>query len=346
MTVSYLAFERGRLYESVQVESSDGNIAGEPDQAQPSFIHLFEPGSRAPFTQLFPTTPLSYGPGEVGADLGAFRFAAAGEGLYAVAGAVNESSATVTLISIRGAAIEQVPLQDNAIFTAGTSVAGAAAEPGAGRIWVAYSLPGDENSQPPQTRIVAVGTDGRVEGPSSLVSEGGAPVGAAGPVSCPAFDQCWMATNKGWLFHLGGRLPRDEDPTMQGVISFRPADNSTPVLTPAEIPLDNSGVELPPPVPLAEILAEALPHHGKPKRLISKVREKVLGRTVLQLSFTLFAPARVHLIAKWHKKTVAQTARLTLAKGPHTLRLKLDPKMWPTHLGFQVHAAHGKGNAL
>jgi hypothetical protein len=343
-SVADLAFEGGRFYESVSIGEADGKVPGEPDPARPSFIHLIEPGSRDPFPQLFPATPLSYGAGEVGTDLGPFRFAAAGEGLYAVAGAANESMAAVTLISIRGGSVEQVPLQANGALPAGTPVAAAAAEPGSGRIWVSFRLGGD-GSQPGPTRIVSVGTDGSVEAPLSLLNEGGAQVGSAGPIACSALEQCWMATRKGWLFHLGGPLPRDEDPAMQGVISFRPADDSTPVLPPADLPEDDSGTEPPAPPPPAEILAEALPHHSKSKPLVSKVKEKVLGRTVLQISFTLYARAHVHLTAKWHGKVVAQTARLTLAKGPHALRLKLDPERWPTHIGFEVHPAATKGKA-
>jgi hypothetical protein len=343
--VGDLAFEGGRFYESVQVGEEDGNVPGEPDPAQPSFIHLIEPGSRDPFVQLFSVPPLSYGPGAVGTDLGPFRFAAAGEGLYAVAGAANESSAAVTLISIRAGSVEQVPLQANGVLQAGSQVAAAAAEPGTGRIWVSFRPPGGDGAPPDPTRIVSVGTDGSVGAPLSLLNEGGAQVGSAGPIACPALEQCWMATDKGWLFHLGGPLPRDEDAAMKGVISFRPADDSTPSLPPAELPEDDSGAEPAARAPQPEILAEAFPHRAKAKRLISKVTEKVLGRTVLQISFTLFSPAHVHVIAKWHGKVVAQTARLTLGKGPHALRLKLDPERWPTHIGFEVHPAPAKGKA-
>jgi hypothetical protein len=46
----------------------------------------------------------------------------------------------------------------------------------------------------------------------------------------------------------------------------------------------------------------------------------------------------VQLLAKHHKKVVAQTPRLTLGVGRHHLRLHLDPKRWPTSLDFKVHA--------
>ena len=62
---------------------------------------------------------------------------------------------------------------------------------------------------------------------------------------------------------------------------------------------------------------------------------------MLQLSFVLHAKAHVQLLAKRHHKVVAKTDKLTLGKGPHRLRLHLDPDRWPTGLDFEVHPAGG-----
>src|SRR5262249_13017910 len=46
------------------------------------------------------------------------------------------------------------------------------------------------------------------------------PVGArgeAGPITCAAEADCWMATSEGWLFHLGGSHERDSDPYFGGL---------------------------------------------------------------------------------------------------------------------------------
>jgi hypothetical protein len=337
--VADMAFAEGRLYESVQVAEGDGEVPGEPDPAQPSFIHLVEPGSARPFRPLFTSDPLSYG-GELGDELGGFRFADAGEGLFAIAGSSGHGSATVTMVAVEGESVRQVPLGPNVAFQPGDRVTGVAAEPGGGRIWVAYRHAIEEAPEPNPTRVVAVWPDGRVEAPQSLITIGGARKGSAGPVSCSAYEQCWLATERGWLYHLGGPLPRDEDPALVGPITVRPSDDSTPPLPPVELPEDDSGVQaqqraLPP----LEIAPEPLPHRPRPKPLISKVKQKVIGGRVLQLSFRLFSPASVRLIARRGKKVVASTAKLTLASGPHKLRLRLDPKRWPNHLDFEVHPA-------
>ena len=73
--------------------------------------------------------------------------------------------------------------------------------------------------------------------------------------------------------------------------------------------------------------------------IYTHLKQKVIHKTVLRLSYILHARAHVQLIAKDRKKVVAKTARVTLEKGPHHTDLVLDPKRWPTHLSFEVHQA-------
>lgn len=339
-TVSDLVYSGGNLYESVTVDKADGTVVGEPNKAEPSWIHLVDTASSSPFAQLFAAPPLSFG-GTVGTELGPFRFADAGEGLYAVAGAHEGTKATVTLVSIVGTQVEQIPLLPNEAFLPGDLVEAAAAEPGTGVIWVAYHH-AVEAQEPPATLIVAVHPDGTVGTPIVLTGPSGGNKGFSRAIACPATGQCWVASKGGWLFHLGGSLTRDGSAGMHALINFRPADNSTPSVPPFELPEDNSGAETEKKVPPAEIL-EPLPPRKQKKKLISKVKQTVIRGHVLQLSFTLFSPAHVRLIAERKGKVVAETKPLTLGRGHHKIQLSLDPEHWPTHLHFKVHPARTKG---
>lgn len=340
-SVSDLAFSGGNLYESVTVDREDGTVVGEPNKGEPAWFHLINTASSSPFHQLFATPALSFG-GSVGSELGPFHFADAGAGLYAVAGAHEGNKATVTLVSIAGELVQQIPLAPNEAFQPGDLVEAAAAEPGTGVIWVAYRHASGEGAEPFPTRLVAVHTDGTVGTPVVLSGPAGGNKGFAKAIACPATGQCWVVSRGGWLFHLGGQLPRDPDPAMHVLVNFRPADNSTPSIPPFELPEDDSGAEKENAVPPAEIL-EPLPHHRKKKKLISKVKQTLVHRYTLQLSFTLYTRAHVRLIAERHGKVVAETAPLTLGKGHHKVRLRLDPKNWPTHLNFKVHPAANGG---
>lgn len=341
-TVADLAFHEGRLYESVQVQTGDGQVPGEPDPAQPSFLHLVDLGATQPFAQLFTDQPLSYGAAD-GSALSSFRFTALAGQIWAVAGASAASNAaTVTVVRSSGPnAFAQLPLSPNATFGPGDKVPAAAAEPGAGRIWVSLRHPGEGTQV--AARVAAIGADGSVEPPHTLPAEdeGIGPKGPAGPIACPALGQCWLATDKGWLFHLGGPLPQDTDPAMHALITHRPPDDSTPFVPPVELPVDDSGSELPL-VASPEERGERPRRRPRPRKLVTAVRQKVVDRSVLELSFLLRARAHVRLIAKRKRRIVAQTPRRTMGKGRHVLRLRLDPERWPTSLDFQVHAARGK----
>jgi hypothetical protein len=164
------------------------------------------------------------------------------------------------------------------------------------------------------------------------------PKGAADRIVCPAPGQCWMATKQGWLFHLGG--PPEEgvstDPLMHRLITARPKDASSRTFVPAGLPPDNSG-EIEPSALGEPAVHEPFPEPHKHPALVVKVKQRLIHKTTLELSFTLRGKAHVQLLAKHHKQVVAKTPRLTLGVGRHHLRLHLDPKRWPTSLDFQVH---------
>jgi hypothetical protein len=50
----------------------------------------------------------------------------------------------------------------------------------------------------------------------------------------------------------------------------------------------------------------------------------------------------VRLVAKRKGKAVAKTPLRTFSKGRRTLRLRLDPKRWPTKLDLQAHPVKKK----
>lgn len=56
------------------------------------------------------------------------------------------------------------------------------------------------------------------------------------------------------------------------------------------------------------------------------------------MRFHLAAKARVRLVAKRRKQTVASTPMRTLAAGNRELLLRLQLKRWPTKLDLQTHA--------
>jgi len=295
-------------------------------------VHLIEPGAATPFQ------PLPFSEPVPGLGSAPIRLTGDGERLWGV------TTATSGLVALQIDPGGVAPLPLNGGGSVG-QVLGAAAEPGADRVWVSFRQAGGEGAEPFAARIAALHADGSVD-PATLLPAAGEGIGhkgSAGPVACPAAGQCWMATEKGWLFHLGGSLAQDTDPAMQGVIASRPPDNSTPPLPPVELPVDDSGSESGGGGGRENPPRERSPRRPRPRKLVSDVRQTVLRGTVLQLSFELHARARVRLVARRRGRVVAQTPRLTMGSGSHRLRLRLDPKRWPTSLDFQVRAAPGRG---
>lgn len=335
-----LAYHGGELFEGVTVKEDDkapGESASEPD-----LLHRVVPGTLPEFLGIPTNAPVSYGgAGAKAADLQGFRLSDGGSALWAASGAPpgagSSSPAAVTVLRLGAGGLEQVALAGaGSPFKAGDVVTGLAAEPGTEAAWIAFAH-SNELGATFRARVALVHADGTVEPPISLPLEGeGAPgaVGTAGPITCPAIHQCWMASSSGWLFHLGPSLPVDEDPAMNGVISFRPPDNSLPSVPPIFLPEDNSGANEEQKKEQAEIEAEPLPKR-KPA-LLYKLHQKLIGHT-LELTFVLRQKAHVQLIAKRQGKVVAKTRRYTMDKGPGSLRVRLDPKRWPTKLDLEVH---------
>lgn len=293
---------------------------------------LYETATEAPFLreasllrpEVFAPVPLPEGAN------GPFTLAADGGQLWAIS-----ESEPVAFRSI-GEGFEVIPLERPIGKASGVSVVPSATEPNGAAVWVGG---GEEGSIFSRASVIRISASGAESAPIWLPGsdEELDPKGRPWAIACPTAGQCWLATEKGWLFHLGGSLPQDTDPAMHVLITRRPADNSTPTFVPGGVPEDNSGeVEA---KRREELKAEPFPKPRKKHAILFKVRRKLVGKSTLQISFVLRARAHVQLLAKVRKKVVAKTPRLTLAKGPHRLRLTLDPERWPTGLDFQVHPA-------
>ncbi|HET6999117.1 MAG TPA: hypothetical protein VFI03_11060 [Solirubrobacterales bacterium] len=349
-SVSSLAFHQGGLYEGVDVREGDVPNAEEEEKAElgPSFLHRIEPGAPIPFQPLFGAERFSLG-GQFAeaSELQGFHLTGEdGEGLWAVAG--SEGLASVTVLRLGSGGLAQVPLQvpetPPALFGEGVRVSSVAAEPGAERVWVAFRAATDPaESLTPPARLIRVHADGTL-GPETTLplpgdQAGGEPIGnkgVAGPIACTATEQCWLATRRGWLFHLGPDPAKQDDPAMHVLVTSRPPDNSLPSLPPIELPEDDSGAggagsSGQEPVP-GEI--EPLPKQQPP--LLSKIKQRLIGGTLIELSFSLREKAKVRLIARRKGKIVAKTKSYTMTKGRHSLRLRLDPKRWPTKLDLKA----------
>ncbi len=350
-SVESLVHHDGRFYESVRVQEDDEVPAEQP--TAPSLIHRLPTPASDIFESLGAAAPLDLGAACMQPwRLEALHLFEGGDGsLLGIAGDSRTPlsgkqeaecpvpGATVTATRLgTGDQLVQLPLSGTG-FQAGDSVEGVAEEPGNGYAWVSFRHLADGRSTP--ARMARVHDDGTVDGEVTLPAEGEgiARKGAAGPVACPAAGQCWMATERGWLFHFGGPLPQDTDSAMHQLITDRPCDDACPAVPPIALPEDDSGAE----VPLSEgALQPKQSRHRRhrPRALVIAIRQKMVRKTVLQLSFTLRARARVRLLAKRHRKVVARTRLFLMEKGPHHLRLRLDPRRWPTGLALEAKALH------
>jgi hypothetical protein len=336
-TVESLAFHEGSLFESVAVR--EGDLATDECASQPSFLHRIVEGSAEPFLSLCTEEPIAYGEEAEPTQLEAFRLSGDEEGLWAIAGAESKP-ATVTALRLGAEErFEQLPLEDpEGVLAPGTRVTGAGAAQGEG-VWIGLRRPGDTSTSP--ARLTLIHADGSVDPPTLLPAAGLDNKGRAGPLACPAEQQCWMATEKGWLFHLGADPSPNEDPAMHVLVSYRPPDESLPSVPPISLPEDNSQSELPPEAPLEP---EPPISHG-PRRLYTNLHQRLIGKSLLEMSFVLHARAHVQLVARRKGRVVAATPRYTMAKGQRSVRLRLDPERWPTKLGLQVHPVKKKGKA-
>ncbi|MGH7291010.1 MAG: hypothetical protein ACREJT_07370, partial [Myxococcota bacterium] len=278
--------------------------------------------------------------------LDGFHLAANESTLWAIAGTDVEEEAKQAPLVLRigPGGFAPVTLNDpDEVLGAGVHVQGAAVEPGSGAVWVSYRPEGFVSAPP--ARLTRIEADGTVAEPTLLPpeSEGVGHKGNAGPIACPAVEQCWMATQEGWLFHLGANPPQDTDPLLHVLVTYRPPDPSLPSASPLTLPEDNSGAYAEKAAnSQLEVIEEPLPKKKPP--LLSKLKQRLVSGNVLEMTFVLRTKAHVRLLAERQRKVVAKTKLYTMDKGKQSLRLPLDPKRWPTKLNLQVHELKQQGS--
>jgi hypothetical protein len=217
---------------------------------------------------------------------------------------------------------------------------GIAAEPGAAAAWVTLRAGSGGDGQAHVARVTAAGklSEQDVLGAAQQVGQRG----NAGPIACPAAGDCWLATDRGWLFHYttGSELEEDSDPNFANVITYRPADAGVPELPADEPPPDDSLANQEPPPPPPPPTPVATPQVLATGPVIENLRSHVVHGDTLELSFKLVAEAHVQLLAKRNGHVVAKTARKTLKAGQHKLLLHLDPHRWPKKLDLEAKPLH------
>jgi hypothetical protein len=342
-----------RLYEGVKLLSSD--VDAEPETPFPYALRAIRPTGVSPF-ELVSGVPL-YGEEEFPQALGSLHLGADKEALWAAAGPVREppagsAPAPLTVARLAGGAWTQIlgpeASTPSAAPLAEDVVDSVAPEPGTHGAWLALDTQDDTQQPSPEASalVAYVGPEGTVETrtlPSPTeVAAGIGPKGAAQNISCPAFNDCWMTTTQGWLFHLAPsgerQLALDGSSAFAGLITFRPEDEGLPQVTPDAPPADDSG-ELPPSASKPSLIViPEVPQAKVREALLSNVHSRLVHGTTLQLSFHLAVAARIKLIARRKKTIVASTRVQTFAKGNRKLLLVLNRHKWPTKLDLQTHA--------
>jgi hypothetical protein len=362
----------GSLYESVRISRSDrstGNVVTpalhrvNPEGVLPAI----EPED-GPFAEGLPL----YEEGEQARALDFLHLSAAGGALWAAAGPnvaerveAGHKPGQVTVALDSGGFWTQLigpqhPL--GAIFAGGEGeeaqvlggeaknavVSAIAAEPGEGGAWLALAPPGEAGDHT-RAVVVHVSAEGEVSEERTLPSaeeqqQGVGPKGTAAKLACPAANDCWLATTEGWLFHLAPtgerQLPKDPDASFDGPITYRPPDQGLPQVVPDAPPPDDSGLVEEPP-DYGGTFDESKAGAEQPKTrlpLLSRLHSRLIHGSTLELRFHLAVKARVRLIAKRHRRTVAATRKRIFKAGSRKLLLRLNPRSWPTNLKLQTHA--------
>lgn len=368
---SMQSFEN-RLYESVRFEARDRVQTS----AQPSPLHVINPEGILPlFTAITSEELPLYETGEFPAALDFLHLSAGAEILWAAAGAqstpAGSSAGQPTIARDEGGGWQQVIGPERTARTgehpfAGLTFSSIAAEPGTESAWLGLDTPEDyavatsplEGELPSGTehaRVARVAADGalssedELELPSASDEPGVGPKGAAFTMTCPGPHDCWLATTRGWLFHLSTQREREEkeagstrdrDGAFETLITERPHDLGLPAPIPVTLAVDDSGLlgELTTPTSVAHEQTTKLAQSRVTVPLLSHIHAHLVHGSTLELRFRLAVQARLKLIAKRNGRIIAATPQRTLAAGNRSLKLRLDPKRWPTRLSLQSHA--------
>jgi hypothetical protein len=391
--VTGIASFNGRLYEGLSIGAGDAWLPGEEPAHPPvirtvapagqtplcsttgeqsSFcnLFLFSEGSELPvYPEHTPASslggfdlatdggPLGAGATQLWADAGPLAGATLGPGQSRVT-VLRDAQGSWTQLLPPSSGSSPLPAEATLAGSSSDVSSTRRDEPGAGSI---APVPGSEsawlslNEGREAATVALLKADGSLAVTDEL-PEAGEDVGfrgSAGPIACPAFEDCWMATDAygqasgGWLFHLsnGASPPPNTDPLFDGadgVIAYRPPDSGLPAVYPNGFAEDDSlANQQPPPAPTGtpkQVPAKpAKRRRGRP--LVTHVSSKFLHHRTLVLSFTLTAKARVQLIARDRRQVVAKTRRRALRPGRHSLSLSFELARWPTKVEFHIAPA-------
>lgn len=354
--VTDMRFHAGELFETTLVGRSPESGEEPVDLAEPEpvprLLHRIDGFSFV--NDPFQPAPLAEIP-----DDGSELLALAGDGtdLWAVGGGAASSSGPPAAGDPRaeGGVVPRGPLAarlvagsfqelslSGAEFGPTDRLTDAAAIPGTGEALatvVPFAQRRSLNSKAVVARIAANGATATTRLPTA-----GSGRGSAARVACPAVDECWLVTQAGWIFHYsdGGALPRDDDPAFEGTIEFRPNESAEQFI-PDALPIDDSQLFAPPPL---EADPTAEPPAAKVKRLpplLRKVRTRLRRGLRLVVAFTVTRRARVRLIAKRGRRTVARSRSRVFAPGRRRLALRLSRERYPTRLAFRTREIKGRG---
>lgn len=369
---------------SLKVEEGEEIHYGSEDPSHPALLHQIDPpGSSVDFHNLLmpnaacaasefcaplpdygtnagglPVEPATLGPFALGSDYTPSGSNPAPPQLWAVAGPYERAEAASSGAGVAhtiGLRYAEDPLTHERVWTQvigneefggsdpfaeGEEPDGVAPEPGVAAAWIALHT---EDGQAHVAHATAAG--GVVEQDVLGEAQGVGRRGSAGPIACPAANDCWLATSKGWLFHYTSesegepQLPQDSDANFANPITFRPTDDGVLQLPGDEPPPDDSlANQAPPPPP--PVLATPAPQVLASGPVVEGLRSHVVHRDMLELTFKLVAEAHVQLLAKRNGRVVAKTARRTLKAGRRKLLLRLDPRHWPNKLDLNATPLH------
>jgi hypothetical protein len=337
--VTDMQFHQGKLYESTVVgrapEDRDDAVELAEPEPVPKLIHTI--GGETFANDPFVPEPLAGVPANgselLALDSDGADLWAGGGGAASGPAAPDESAVPrpPLLAHLVGNSFEELPLS-GASFGAEDRIGDIAAMPGTEEAMAAVVPFAERRSANAKATVAQIGPDGSTA--TTRLPASGAGRGSAARIACPAPGECWMVTWGGWLFHYseGATLPVDTDPNFQGTIVFRP-NEAAEQFVPDAPPEDDSQLFAPPPLEREKEKEKRKTHRLPP--LLQHVKSKLHGLR-LTVTFVVARKAKVRLLAKKGRRTVASSPRFTYGRGRHAISLQLSRENYPTGLAFKT----------
>lgn len=338
--VSDMEAHAGTIFESTLVggsaENRDPAVLTTPEP-RPKLIHTVagEAFSNDPFEPTAPMGVPADGTELLGLDSDGSQLWAVGGGAASGPSAPEGGSVARPPLAARltPTGFQEVAF-DRSLFGPSERFTDVSAVPGTDTAWVTSVPFAERRNTNAKAKVALLSANGSTS--VTRLPTSGAGRGSAARIAFTAPNEGWMITRAGWLFHYtdGTPRPRDTDPAFASLITFRP-NEAAEQFVPDRPPEDDSQLFAPPPAendpnketPPAKVIRRA--------PLIKKVRSRLRGLTLI-VSFTLTRRARVQLIGKRGRRTVARSRRLVLRPGKNSLKLRLNRKRYPTRLAFST----------